>query len=355
MKVTNQVKIGNKIIGGENPVLIQSMTNTKTADIKKTVEQIKSLTKAGCEIIRCAVPDNQSAEAIREIKKQIGIPIVADIHFDYKLAIKSIESGADKIRINPGNIGEKSAVKEVVDEAKKAGIPIRIGINGGSLEKDILEKYKGITPKALVESALKNIELIEGFGFNDIVVSIKTSNVKANYEAHKLLSQQTNHPLHIGITEAGTGNRAITKSAIGIGSLLLEGIGDTIRVSLTGDPIVEVETAINILSAIGSKKGIIDIVSCPTCGRTEINLSKIVNEISKELHILEKERMVNGETNITVAIMGCAVNGPGEAKNADFGVACGKDKGIIFKKGDIIKTVSEGSIVSELIDIIKES
>lgn len=353
--ITKQVKVRNTVIGGGAPISIQSMTNTKTADVEKTVEQINRLAKAGCEIVRCAVPDMESAVAFSQIKKHISIPIVADIHFDYKLAIAAIENGADKIRINPGNIGAKSAVREVVLEAKKAEIPIRIGVNGGSLEKDLLEKHNGITPEALVESALRNIEMVEKFGFDDIVVSIKTSNVKSNYDAHKLLSAQTNHPLHIGITEAGTGQRALIKSAIGIGALLLDGIGDTIRVSLTGDPVNEVEVANNILSTIELKKGVIDIISCPTCGRTEVELDAIVNKISDNLKIYEKERIKQGEKKITVAVMGCAVNGPGEARSADFGVACGKGKGVIFSKGEILKTVSEENIVHELIDVIKNS
>lgn len=355
MRITEQIKVGNILIGGGAPISVQSMTNTKTSDIESTIAQINALNDAGCQIVRCSIPDMDSAKAIKEIKNSINIPLVADIHFDYKLALASIENGADKIRINPGNIGGNSAVKEVVDEAKKAGIPIRIGVNGGSLEKDLLEKYKGVTPVALVESALRNIELVENFGFSDIVISMKTSDVKMNYESHKLLSSHTKYPIHIGITEAGVGTRAITKSAIGIGALLLEGIGDTIRVSLTGDPINEIGIANDILSSIGLKKGSINVISCPTCARTEVDLDNIANQVDEELKKLEKARLTQSAKPLTVAVMGCAVNGPGEAKGADFGVACGKGKGVIFSKGEILKTVDEDAIVKEMIELIKES
>jgi (E)-4-hydroxy-3-methylbut-2-enyl-diphosphate synthase len=297
----------------------------------------------------------QSAKALAAIKKNITIPLVADIHFDYKLALAAIDSGADKIRINPGNIGDKSAVAQVASAAKSAGIPIRIGVNGGSLEKDILEKYRGITPEALVESAMNNIELMESFGFGDLVVSIKTSDVKANYKAHKLLSTKTNYSLHIGITEAGVGQQAIIKSAIGIGSLLLEGIGDTIRVSLTGNPVNEVIAAKNILNSIGlNKNGSINVISCPTCGRTEVDLLNIATQVSNEVSKLEPNRIVSGKPSLNIAVMGCAVNGPGEAKSADFGVACGINKGIIFKDGEILKTVPEADITKELLNLIKK-
>lgn len=353
--MTKQVQAGDVLIGGGAPVTIQSMTNTKTSDVDSTVSQIIRLTDAGCQIIRCAVPDVESANAISEIKKEIKIPLVADIHYNYELAIASIENGADKIRINPGNIGGEPAVKEIVKAAKYAGIPIRIGVNGGSLEKDILEKHKGVTPVALVESALRNVEMIENLDFYDIVVSIKTSNVKANYEAHKLLSSKTKYPLHIGITESGSGMRAVTKSAIGIGSLLMEGIGDTMRVSITGDPVQEVECAKDILTAVDLRKGSIDIISCPTCGRTDVNLENIVDKITQKLDVLEQERIKSNKDSITIAVMGCSVNGPGEAKSADYGVAFGKDKGVIFKKGEILKTVDESYIVSELIETIVEN
>lgn len=355
MKTTKQVKVGDVLIGGGAPVSIQSMTNTKTIDTDKTIAQIRELTTAGCQIIRCAVPDMESAKALSDIKKNIDIPLVADIHFDYKLALAAIEGGADKIRINPGNIGEKDAVGEIALEAKKAGIPIRIGVNGGSLEKDILEKYKGITPAALVDSALRNIKLLENFKFHDLIISIKTSDVMVNYNAHKLLASHTNHPLHIGITEAGMGQRAVVKSAMGIGSLLMEGIGDTIRVSLTGDPVKEIAAANDILAAMRMKKGAVDVISCPTCARTEVDLNRIVNEVYKELEPIESERNKSQKSPITVAVMGCSVNGPGEAKGADFGIACGKGKGALFLKGEIIKTVNESDMVKELIDVIRNS
>lgn len=353
MRLTRQIKVGNVLIGGGAPVSIQSMTNTKTSDIEKTAAQINGLASAGCHIVRCAVPDMESARAISEIKKKINIPLVADIHFDYKLAIEAIKNGADKIRINPGNIGEASYVREIAAEAKKAGIPIRIGVNGGSLEKDILEKHKGVTAEALAESALRNIDLLERCDFNNLVVSIKTSDIKVNYEAHRLLSEQTDYPLHIGITEAGIGQRAIVKSAIGIGALLMDGIGDTVRVSLTGDPTREIAAAKDILSVLGLSKGSINLISCPTCGRTEVDLDDIASQVSKELALLEAERTGRGKAPITVAVMGCSVNGPGEAKSADAGVACGKGKGAIFTKGEIIKTVDEKDIVKELIDVIR--
>ncbi len=354
MKITRQVKIGNVFVGGGATVSIQSMTNTKTSDIENTIVQIKQLAAAGCQIVRCAVPDMESARSLAEIKANVNIPVVADIHYDYKLALAAIESGVDKIRINPGNIGDRSGVSEIVKAAKKAEIPMRIGINGGSLEKDILEKYKGVTPVALVESALRNIALVESFDFHNIVVSIKTSDVKMNFDAHKILSDRTDYPLHIGITEAGIGQRSVVKSAVGIGSLLLNGIGDTIRVSLTGDPVNEVIAGKDILSVIGFKQGSIDIISCPTCGRTEVDLEGIAQKVSGELRILEAERISEEMDPITVAVMGCSVNGPGEARGADFGVACGKDRGVIFKKGEIIKTVYEKDIVKELIDVIKD-
>ena len=354
MKNTRQINVGKVAIGGGAPVSIQSMTNTKTGDAESTVAQIKELKQAGCQIVRCAVPDAESAKAISEIKKNIDIPLVADIHYDYRLALLSIEYGADKIRINPGNIGSEAAIKEVVDEAKKAGIPIRIGVNGGSLEKDILERHKGVTADALVESALRNIKIFEKMNFDNLVVSIKTSDVKTNYEAHKMLSAHTDYPLHIGITEAGSGQRALVKSSIGIGSLLLAGIGDTIRVSLTGDPVSEVIAAGDILAAIGMKKGMINVISCPTCGRTEVDLEAIASNVNARLAKLEEARYKAGKPSITVAVMGCSVNGPGEAGGADFGVACGKGKGVIFEKGKIIKTVDESQIVNELMFLVSD-
>ena len=354
MIVTKRVKIGKVFVGGGAPVSIQSMTNTKTHDVDNTVKQINELAFMGCDIVRCAVPDKKDAYAISEIKKHVSIPIVADIHYDYKLALLSIENGADKIRINPGNIGSKEALKEIAYEAKKANIPIRVGVNGGSLEKDILNKFNGVTPLALVESALRNIELMESFDFHNIVVSIKTSDVKMNYDAHKILSTHTDYPLHIGITEAGVGERAIIKSSIGIGSLLLEGIGDTVRVSLTGDPKKEIEVAKGIFSSLGLRKGSVNIISCPTCGRTEVDLSAIAMKVKQELESTEMDRMKSGKPSITVAVMGCSVNGPGEAKDADFGVACGNGKGVIFKNGEILETVDENDIVKRLTEIIDD-
>ena len=355
MKKTKQIKIGNVAIGGGAPVSIQSMTNTRTCDVENTILQIRELAAAGCDIVRCAVPDSESANALSEIKKNIDIPLIADIHYDYKLALKAMDNGVDKIRINPGNIGDKNAVREIAEDAKKKGIPIRIGVNSGSLEADILKKYQGVTAEALTESAMRNIELMESLNFSDIVVSVKTSDVIASYDAYKLISEETNHPLHIGITEAGIGERAVIKSAVGIGSLLLQGIGDTIRVSLTGDPLKEVIAARDILSVTGLKKGNIDIISCPTCGRTEVDIDSLANRIKNELRPFEKDRTKRGHPDLTIAVMGCSVNGPGEARNADFGVACGKGKGAIFAKGEILKTVVEEDIAKELIDVIKKN
>lgn len=353
MKSKRQVKVGNVFIGGGSPITIQSMTNTKTDDIDATVSQIEQLKKAGCDIVRCAIPDRESARAIYEIKKKIEMPLVADIHFDYRLALASIENGADKIRINPGNIGDESAVKEIATAAKAKDIPIRIGVNGGSLQKDIIARYGGRTPDALVESAIRNVRLLEKFDFHDIVLSVKTSDVRVNFEAHKLLREKTDCPLHIGITESGTGDRAIIKSAIGIGSLLLSGIGDTIRVSLTGDPVREVECGIDILSSIGLRKGIFNMISCPTCGRTEVDLEAIAVKVNDALTELEKEHIIRRVDTVDVAVMGCAVNGPGEARSTDYGVACGNGRGVIFMKGNIVKTVPEDMIVEELICIIR--
>ena len=342
---TKKIRIGKISIGGDSPITIQSMTNTKTADVKSTVKQIKELEKSGCEIIRVAVPDIKSAEAIKFIKDNINIPLVADIHFDYKLAIKSIENGADKIRINPGNIGSEQKVLEVVNAAKHYGIPIRVGVNSGSLEKEILEKYNRPTPEALVESALKNVQLLEKHGFEDIVISVKSSNVVENIETYRLLSKKTNYPLHLGLTEAGTILSGTIKSSIGIGVLLLEGIGDTIRVSLTDDPVNEIKVAKEILKSIGLKRGL-EIVSCPTCGRTNIDLITLANKITESLSSIEKP--------IKVAIMGCAVNGPGEAKEADIGIAAGVGEGLIFKKGKIIKKVKEDELLDSLIEEIEK-
>lgn len=337
---TKVVKIGDRIIGGNNPILIQSMTNTKTEDITATVQQINELTELGCDIIRCAVPTMEAAGALKEIKKQIRIPLVADIHFDYKLAIAAIENGADKIRINPGNIGSTERVKAVVDAAKERNIPIRVGVNSGSLEKDLVEKYHGVTAEGIVESALDKVKLIEDMGYDNLVISIKSSNVMMCVKAHELIATQTVHPLHVGITEAGTLISGNIKSAIGLGLILNQGIGDTIRVSLTGSPLEEVKSAKLILRTLGLRTGGIEVVSCPTCGRTQIDLIGLANKV---------ETMVSGyDLDIKVAVMGCIVNGPGEAKEADIGIAGGKGEGIIIKHGQVYKKVPENELLPAL-------
>ena len=339
-RLTKEVHIGNRVIGGENPILIQSMTNTKTEDVAATVAQIQKLTKAGCDIIRCAVPTMEAALALKEIKKQIEIPLVADIHFDYKLAIAAMENGADKIRINPGNIGSEDRVKAVVDVAKERNIPIRVGVNSGSLEKHLVEKYHGVTAEGIVESALDKVKIIEDMGYDNLVVSIKSSDVLMCVKTHELISTQTNHPLHVGITEAGTIISGNIKSAIGLGLILNQGIGDTIRVSLTGDPIEEIKSAKLILRTLGLRQGGIEVVSCPTCGRTQIDLIGLANQV---------ETMVaEYPLNIKVAVMGCVVNGPGEAKEADLGVAGGIGEGLIIKKGEIYKKVPEAELLDAL-------
>lgn len=339
-KDTKVVKIGDRIIGGKNPILIQSMTNTKTEDVKATVEQINRLAATGCDIIRCAVPTMEAAEALTEIKKQIAIPLVADIHFDYRLAIAAMEHGADKIRINPGNIGSKECVQTVVDVAKERNIPIRVGVNSGSLEKDLVEKYHGVTAEGIVESALDKVHLIEDMGYDNLVISIKSSDVMMCVKAHELIAEQTNHPLHVGITEAGTIISGNIKSSIGLGLILNQGIGDTIRVSLTGDPLEEIKSAKLILRTLGLRKGGIEVVSCPTCGRTRINLIELANQV---------ENMVADiPLDIKVAVMGCVVNGPGEAKEADIGIAGGVGEGLIIKHGQIDRKVPENQLLSEL-------
>lgn len=339
-KDTKVVKIGDRIIGGKNPILIQSMTNTKTEDVKATVEQINRLAAAGCDIIRCAVPTMEAAEALTEIKKQIAIPLVADIHFDYRLAIAAMEHGADKIRINPGNIGSKERVQAVVDVAKERNIPIRVGVNSGSLEKDLVEKYHGVTAEGIVESALDKVYLIEDMGYDNLVISIKSSDVMMCVKAHELIAEQTNHPLHVGITEAGTIISGNIKSSIGLGLILNQGIGDTIRVSLTGDPLEEIKSAKLILRTLGLRKGGIEVVSCPTCGRTRINLIELANQV---------ENMVADiPLDIKVAVMGCVVNGPGEAREADIGIAGGVGEGLIIKHGQIDRKVPENQLLSEL-------
>ena len=337
---TKVVQIGNKKIGGGNPVLIQSMTNTKTQDIGATVAQILKLEQAGCEIIRCTVPDLEAAKAFAEIKKQIHIPLVADIHFDYKLAIAAMENGADKIRINPGNIGGPDRVKAVADVAKERKIPIRIGVNSGSLEKVLLEKYGGVTAEGIVESALDKVRMMEEADYDNIVISIKSSDVLMCVKAHELLSERTNYPLHVGITESGTIQSGNIKSAVGLGIILYQGMGDTIRVSLTGDPVEEIKSAKLILRTLGLRKGGIEVVSCPTCGRTRIDLIGLASKV---------EKMVEDyPLDIKVAVMGCAVNGPGEAREADIGIAGGDGEGLLIKKGEIIRKVPEEQLLSVL-------
>ena len=339
-KDTKVVKIGDRIIGGKNPILIQSMTNTKTEDVKATVEQINRLAAAGCDIIRCAVPTMEAAEALTEIKKQIAIPLVADIHFDYRLAIAAMEHGADKIRINPGNIGSKERVQAVVDVAKERNIPIRVGVNSGSLEKDLVEKYHGVTAEGIVESALDKVHLIEDMGYDNLVISIKSSDVMMCVKAHELIAEQTNHPLHVGITEAGTIISGNIKSSIGLGLILNQGIGDTIRVSLTGDPLEEIKSAKLILRTLGLRKGGIEVVSCPTCGRTRINLIELANQV--------EDMVADIPLDIKVAVMGCVVNGPGEAKEADIGIAGGIGEGLLIKKGEVVKKVKEDELLETL-------
>lgn len=341
---TKVVNIGGVKIGGGNPVAIQSMTNTKTSDINATIEQIYNLEKAGCDIIRCAVPDMEAAKALKEIKKAIHIPLVADIHFDYKLAIAAIENGADKIRINPGNIGDKDKVRAVASAAKERNIPIRVGVNSGSLEKEIIKEYGGVTADGLVKSALLQVKAVADMGYDNLVISIKSSDVLMCIKAHEIIAKQTDYPLHVGITESGTMLSGNIKSAIGLGNILYQGIGDTIRVSLTEDPVQEVVSAKLILRTLGLRKGGVTVVSCPTCGRTQINLIKLANEVEQMVQniITDKE--------LKVAVMGCAVNGPGEAKEADLGIAGGKGEGLLIRKGEIIKKVPE----DKLLDVLKE-
>ncbi len=337
---TKTVQIGNRIIGGGNPILIQSMTNTKTEDVKATAEQINRLAAAGCDIIRCAVPTMEAAYALKEIKKEIEIPLVADIHFDYRLAIAAIENGVDKIRINPGNIGSKERLLAVVEAAKERNLPIRVGVNSGSLEKEIVEKYHGVTAEGIVESALDKVHMIEDIGYDNLVISIKSSNVLMCVKAHELIAEKTDHPLHVGITESGTIISGNIKSSIGLGLILHQGIGDTIRVSLTGDPLEEIKSAKLILRTLGLRTGGIEVVSCPTCGRTQINLIELANQV---------ENMVADiPLNIKVAVMGCVVNGPGEAKEADIGIAGGIHEGLIIKHGEVYKKVPEDELLPAL-------
>jgi len=341
---TKVINIGGVKIGGGNPVAIQSMTNTKTSDVNATTSQILALEKAGCDIIRCAVPDMEAALALKEIKKAIHIPLVADIHFDYKLAIAAIENGADKIRINPGNIGDKEKVKAVVDAAKEKNIPIRVGVNSGSLEKEIIKEYGKVTAEGLVKSALLQVKIIEEMGYSNLVISIKSSDVLMCIKAHEIIAKQSDYPLHVGITESGTLLNGNIKSAIGLGNILYQGIGDTIRVSLTGEPVCEVSSAKLILRTLGLRKGGITVVSCPTCGRTQIDLINLANRVE------DMVKNIDTDKELKVAVMGCAVNGPGEAREADIGIAGGKGEGLLIKKGEIIQKVPE----DKLLDVLKE-
>ena len=345
MYKAKEVKIRDLVIGGNNEIVIQSMTNTDTSNIEKTVNQILELEREGCQLVRMTVNSYEAAKAIAEIKKRVSIPLVADIHFDYKLAIEAMENGIDKLRINPGNIGEEDKIKAVVEKALEKNIPIRIGVNSGSIEKHILEKYGHPCAEGMVESAMYHVGILEKYGFSNIVISIKSSNVRMMIEAYRKISKLVNYPLHLGVTEAGTAFQGTIKSAIGIGSLLVDNIGSTIRVSLTEDPVEEIKVAKEILKVLGLRKGT-EIISCPTCGRTEIDLINLAKEVEKEFR--------DKELNIKIAVMGCVVNGPGEAREADYGVAGGKGVGVLFKKGVIIKKVDEKDIMEELKSIIEE-
>ena len=344
--MTRQIFVGGVPIGGGAPVTIQSMTNTRTDDVAATVAQIRRLAAAGCQIVRVAVPDLAAAKAVGAIKEQIDIPLVVDIHFDYKLALECVAAGCDKVRINPGNIGGEDRVRQVADACRQKGIPIRIGVNGGSLEKPILAKYGGVTPEALVESAFGHIRLLEKFDFTDICVSLKSSSVPVTMAAYRLMSEKSDYPLHLGVTETGTPRMGILKSAVGIGGLLALGIGDTIRVSLSADPMEEVYAARDILKAAGVRKDGPELVACPTCGRTRIDLIGLANEVEERLKSVDKP--------ITVAVMGCAVNGPGEASAADVGIAGGVGEGLLFRKGEIVKKVPQEALVDELFALIEE-
>lgn len=346
MASKKQVKVGNFVLGGGNPVRVQSMLNTPADDIEASVLQAKELEKAGCEIIRATVPTKEAVRTIAALKENINVPIVADIHFDYRMALEALYAGVDKIRINPGNIGSDERVKAVADECARRGVPIRIGVNSGSVEKEILEKYGSPCPEALVESALYHVSLLEKFDFNDIVISIKSSDVLTTCKAYRLMAQKTDYPLHLGVTEAGTERMGLIKSSAGIGSLLLDGIGDTIRVSLTAPPVNEVYAGFDILKATGVRKKGVNLVSCPTCGRTKIDLIGLANRVENALRNVDKD--------ITVAVMGCIVNGPGEAKEADIGIAGGNGEGLIFRKGEILRKVPEDKLFDELIKEINK-
>lgn len=352
-KKTKKVFCGNIGIGGGEPISIQSMTNINPLDKKGLINQIISLKKEGCDIVRLAVPNKEAVKVFQEVKEELKfreekIPLVADIHFDYRLALAAIEAGADKIRINPGNIGSESKIREVVKAAAERNIPIRVGVNSGSLEKDIVETFGGVTPEGLAESALRNLAIIENMGYDNLVVSLKSSSVKMNYDAHRIVASKTDHPIHIGITEAGTLKRGKLKSAMGLGALLVNSIGDTMRISLTADPLEEIKLAKEILSILGLRSTGVNLISCPTCGRTRIDLQGLAERVEEALEAEDLDKP------ITVAVMGCAVNGPGEAREADFGVAGGDGKGLLFAKGEIVKTVEEENITEELIKLIKE-
>ncbi|MBR4056825.1 MAG: flavodoxin-dependent (E)-4-hydroxy-3-methylbut-2-enyl-diphosphate synthase [Oscillospiraceae bacterium] len=343
-KQTRQIHIGSVALGGGAEVSVQSMTNTKTSDASATLAQIARLAEAGCDIVRCAVPDTAAAEAMREICKNSPIPVVADIHFDYKLALASVEAGVSKIRINPGNIGSRERVRAVADACREHSIPIRVGVNSGSIEKELLEKY-GRSPTALVESALGHVHILEDIGFSDICISLKSSDVTETVEAYRRLSERVDYPLHIGVTEAGTAYNGIIRSSVGIGTLLMEGIGDTLRVSLTADPVEEIHAGIAILKAVGLRRDGVHVISCPTCGRTQIDLIPLANEVEKALSHVKK--------SLTVAVMGCVVNGPGEAREADYGIAGGKDEGLLFRKGVVIGKVPADKLCAALLDLIE--
>ena len=352
--MTRQVNCGGVLIGGGAPVSIQSMTNVDTRDTDRLVRQIDELADAGCEIVRCAVPDMTAAESFGRARKRVKVPLVADIHFDYRLAIAAIENGADKIRINPGNIGSLDRVKAVVEAAKSKNIPIRVGVNSGSLEKNLVEKYGGVTAEALAVSGANMLRIIQDMDYDQLVISIKSSNVKMNYDAHMKLREMTDCPMHIGITESGTPRNGELKSAVGIGVLLLAGIGDTMRVSLTDDPVNEVLFAKRILETVGMRKKAIEIVSCPTCGRTEIDLIGLANEAERRLEAVAQKRSLSGMRPLKVAVMGCAVNGPGESREADYGIAGGKGEGLVFSHGEIIEKTTEDRLIDRLIEIIEQ-
>ena len=344
--MTRVIKVGNLSIGGNNPIIIQSMTNTNSADIEATVLQINELEKAGCQLVRMTINNLKAAEAIKEIKKRVNLPLVADIHFDYRLALLAIENGIDKLRINPGNIGSDENIKKVVEAAKEKNIPIRIGVNSGSIEKEILKKYGKPCVEALVESALYHVKLLEKFNFFDIVISLKSSNVKMMVEAYRKISSLVDYPLHLGVTEAGTKFQGTIKSAIGIGALLVDGIGATLRVSLTENPVEEIKVAKEILKVLDLSDEGVEIISCPTCGRTEIDLIGLAKQVEEEFQ--------NEKNKFKVAVMGCVVNGPGEAREADYGIAAGKGIGILFKKGKVVKKISEKNLLEELKKLIAE-